>query len=229
MNQERLDELLELMWILGEENIPVASESIIKNRFDTHQPRLVNEGPIELKSIADMAISENLLSQNHEGFSLTEKGKKRAMAIVRRHRLAEKLFTDVLQVSYEDSEEASCKFEHILSDEVVDSVCSFLGHPPLCPHSKQIPKGACCNAIQTSIKPLVIPLAKLDVGKEAKITFISSFHPERLQKLSTLGLVPGENLKIIQKSPSFVLKIGELNIAMDCEIASEIYVKQIFK
>ncbi len=227
MNREKLDELLELLWILKEENIDSVSENDITGRLDSHKPRLIDDTDFELKPIIETAIAENLISRNSNVYILSEAGVKKARAIIRRHRLAEKLFTDVLELSYEESEEASCKFEHILSDEVADSVCSFLGHPPICPHSKPIPRGNCCTNADTYMRPLVTPLTSLEIGKEAKITFISAIHPERLQKLSSLGLLPGETLKIIQKSPSIVIKVGEIVNALDKEVADDIYVKGV--
>jgi DtxR family Mn-dependent transcriptional regulator len=77
----------------------------------------------------------------------TEKGRKRAEDIIRRHRLAEILFTETLRVKDErEVAEQACKFEHILSPEATDSICSFLGHPRTCPHGSPIPAGECCLA-----------------------------------------------------------------------------------
>jgi len=77
----------------------------------------------------------------------TEKGRKRAEDVIRRHRLAERLFTETFHVHDErEIEEQACKFEHILSPEATDSICSFLGHPRTCPHGSPIPAGECCVA-----------------------------------------------------------------------------------
>ncbi|HEY6328648.1 MAG TPA: iron dependent repressor, metal binding and dimerization domain protein [Blastocatellia bacterium] len=75
----------------------------------------------------------------------TGKGEARARGIIRRHRLAEKLFFEKFEMNEEQSEANACQLEHILSQEVTDSVCAFLGHPAACPHNKPIPKGSCCS------------------------------------------------------------------------------------
>jgi len=76
---------------------------------------------------------------------LTDRGRKRAADIVRRHRLAERLFTDSLAMDSEtEIEQQACKFEHILSPEATNKICTFLGHPRTCPHGAPIPLGACC-------------------------------------------------------------------------------------
>jgi DtxR family Mn-dependent transcriptional regulator len=77
---------------------------------------------------------------------LTERGRKKAADIIRRHRLAERLFTDSLALDSEtEIEQQACKFEHILSPEATEKICTFLGHPQTCPHGAPIPRGACCE------------------------------------------------------------------------------------
>jgi putative ABC transport system ATP-binding protein len=77
---------------------------------------------------------------------LTDRGRQRAADIIRRHRLAERLFTDSLALDSEtEIEQQACKFEHILSPEATDKICTFLGHPKTCPHGAPIPPGQCCG------------------------------------------------------------------------------------
>ena len=77
---------------------------------------------------------------------LTPRGMKRAADIIRRHRLAERLFTDSLAMDSEtEIEQQACKFEHILSAEATDKICAFLNHPRTCPHGSPIPPGPCCG------------------------------------------------------------------------------------
>ena len=78
---------------------------------------------------------------------LTPRGRQRAADIIRRHRLAERLFTDSLALESESEiEQQACKFEHILSPGATDKICTFLGHPRTCPHGAPIPAGQCCGA-----------------------------------------------------------------------------------
>src|SRR5712692_6860369 len=77
---------------------------------------------------------------------LTPRGEKRAADIIRRHRLAERLFTDSLAMDSEtEIEQQDCKFDHILSPEATDKICIFLTHPRTCPHGSPIPPGPCCG------------------------------------------------------------------------------------
>jgi putative ABC transport system ATP-binding protein len=76
--------------------------------------------------------------------TFTDDGHHRAQALIRRHRLAETLFTRTFQMEEAVVEAEACYFEHILSPAVTDSICAFLDHPPACPHGKAIPRGGCC-------------------------------------------------------------------------------------
>ncbi|HEV8375275.1 MAG TPA: iron dependent repressor, metal binding and dimerization domain protein [Candidatus Polarisedimenticolia bacterium] len=77
--------------------------------------------------------------------ALTPAGHARAESLIRRQRLAETLFTQTFQMQEHLVEEEACFFEHILSPAMTDSICTFLGHPPHCPHGKPIPRGPCCR------------------------------------------------------------------------------------
>jgi putative ABC transport system ATP-binding protein len=87
---------------------------------------------------------------------LTTRGRQRAADIIRRHRLAERLFTDSLALESEtEIEQQACKFEHILSPEATEKICTFLGHPRTCPHGAPIPRGSCCGAQTSEQAPVV--------------------------------------------------------------------------
>ena len=156
-----------------------------------------------------------------------EKGESLARDLIRRHRLAERLFYDVLEVGMGESEFAACEIEHFLSPSATNSVCSFLGHPPTCPHGKSIPRGECCSKYRHEFKPLVIQLKELEVGKKGRIVFITPSGDARLERLASLGMIPGSVIKLKQKKPAFVFKIEETTLAVDSAIAESIYVKPI--
>ncbi|MGH9786072.1 MAG: metal-dependent transcriptional regulator [Terriglobia bacterium] len=78
---------------------------------------------------------------------MTETGRARAASIIRRHRLAERLFAETFHMTDEQQLESNaCTFEHILSPEVTERICAFLNHPRQCPHGSPIPPGECCPA-----------------------------------------------------------------------------------
>jgi len=121
----------------------------------------------------------------------------------------------------------SCSFEHVLDPTVTESVCTMLGHPPTCPHGKKIPPGECCRTARTEVAPIVIPLKDLTVGSNAKIVFITTPYHQRLNRLVNLGVVPGGKIQLHQKRPSYLLRLGQTEVAIDEQIAGEIYVRKI--
>ena len=109
----------------------------------------------EALAVAPPTVTATLHRMARDGFitvspqkevGLTAEGNAMAETMVRRHRLAERLFTDSLAMDSESEiEQQACKFEHILSPEATDKICTFLGHPRTCPHGAPIPPGPCCG------------------------------------------------------------------------------------
>lgn len=203
-----VDEVLETVWELREKG--GVSLALVVEDIGGDEP-----GVLQMQE-------EGLIKLIDGNVSFTEKGEKRARDITRRHRLAERLFADVLALK--EFEEDACRLEHVLSPEVEAAMCTFLGHPPFCPHGKPIPRGECCKLYARKIEPLVVSLRDLKVGALAKVVFIRT---QAMDRLSSIGLVPGIAVKLVQRRPTYVLGIDETTIAIDEDIATGIYVKQV--
>jgi DtxR family Mn-dependent transcriptional regulator len=211
---ERVDELLELIWTMREKGV-------------SDLDRLLETTPdVEANHILRLMIKDDLFNVDGNRVVLKERGEEKARQIIRRHRLTERLLSEIFEMSEEEVEEEACKLEHILSPGVTESVCTFLGHPPTCIHGKPIPRGECCAKFKKEMKPLVIPLEDLGLGEEGRIVFIAPKSHQRLDRLSTLGIVPGSIIRMHQKNPSHVLQIGETILALDKDIVKDIYVKK---
>jgi DtxR family transcriptional regulator, Mn-dependent transcriptional regulator len=210
---EKEDELFEIIWTLREDG-KLSVDQIIQSCTIKECERilqdLANSGWIDVKG---------------QIVELLAKGEQRARELVRRHRLSLRMFYDLFALDGAEAE--ACKFEHILSPEVTDSVCTLLGHPPNSPDGKPIPRGKCCTMFRQEMKPLVAPLADLTPGEQAKIVFITPGSHSRLDRLSAMGVVPGSVVKLHQKKPSYVIQLGETMIAVDREITKEIFVKKV--
>ena len=161
-------------------------------------------------------------------FSLLPAGRKRAREVIRRHRLAEMLLSQILEMRDDAQIESdACRFEHILSPEATESICALLGHPPTCPHGKPIPQGECCEKFRREITPLITPLSELQPGDEARIVFIAAKSHARLDRLASLGIIPGIEVRLHQKHPTCMIRVGETDIAIDANVAGEIFVKKV--
>lgn len=110
---------------------------------------------------------------------------------------------------------------------MTDSICSFLGHPPACPHGKAIPSKPCCRALSgDAVAPLVQPLERIPLGEPARIVHIVARDPQRISKLSSLGVVPGAIVALRQLRPAAVVTLGQTTLALDPEIARSIWVRK---
>ena len=214
MDKERIDEALELLWQLEEEG-----------HFELERFKLSSDDT-DFEEVIHALKGNDLITVGDTTVRLSEKGRLLSRGLIRRHRLAERLFTDVFELRGDQVETDACKIEHILSEELTDSVCTFLGHPPTCPHGKPIPKGECCKRYKVEVTPVVSRLADFEVGSRGRIVFIIPSEAARLGRLSSIGIAPGSTIKLLQKMPSCVIQIDETTVALDPDIAKEILVKK---
>lgn len=167
-DQEQFDEILEQIWVIDEHN-EAADVARLENRgalpvsvavekmaglglltMREHGPEAYLRQPV-LDPCHDMAHPPQEHSpEAGKCVAFTPRGYELARSIIRRHRLAECLFTESLGMQSEkEIEEQACKFEHILSPEATERICAFLGHPQSCPHGALIPPGSCCDTKQS--------------------------------------------------------------------------------
>ncbi|MEE8399640.1 MAG: metal-dependent transcriptional regulator [Desulfobacterales bacterium] len=174
--------------------------------------------------IIEELASENLaeLSAEDNRIALTNKGEDKARRVIRAHRIGERLIYDVFGGEFEP---AACEFEHTITAELVDGICTLLGHPHECPHGMPIPAGDCCQKSSRNAQNQVIPLSELEIGQEAKVAYINSRHDDRqMHMLDSLQIKPRTLVKIHQRYPCFVVECEGAHIAMDDDIVENICV-----
>jgi putative ABC transport system ATP-binding protein len=148
-DQIRFDHLLEQIWICDEEG-KAAQISQLRVEGPAGRLPLITDEPTRrvLSRMSEVALVE----LRSDEARLTPMGLRRARDVVRRHRLAERLFKDTFAIDESEARTQACKFEHIISPELDQRICTFLGHPTTCPHGKSIPPGACCVNLGGSAK-----------------------------------------------------------------------------
>lgn len=124
---------------------------------------------------------------------LTEKGLKMAMNMVRRHRLAERLLTDILGVPWHEAHQEACLLEHGISDKVMERLDATLGQPATCPHGNPIPDGDFLAPIRG------VPLDTVKAGENVVVERISE-EATRLEEvmkyLAQAGIMPGIGITV---------------------------------
>src|SRR5437660_9401956 len=169
-DEEQFDEILEELWVLEEHGelaevehmdvhgalpVSIAVEKMAELGLVTstpHPPEAHAHKPF-VNPCHDAMRPEGIFSTDGSAVvTLTPRGRNRAGSIIRRHRLAELLFTDSLAMDSESEiEQQACKFEHNLSPGATDKICAFLGHPRTCPHGAPIPPGPCCGGVRLDL------------------------------------------------------------------------------
>jgi DtxR family transcriptional regulator, Mn-dependent transcriptional regulator len=210
---EKAEEILESLWIESEENGRGFAE-LDRMEFEASDPAYQ-----ELSSQALIEIKGPRLYFRPEG---REEGRK----TIRRHRLAERLMMDVLNIRGESGDMKACQFEHLLNEGVDLKVCTMLNHPATCPHGKPIPPGDCCEEARRTGDLGVVPLTELKSGEEGDIAYIQTEDSKKMQKLMAMGVLPGNRILLMQAFPSYIFRVGFSEFAIDSAMAREIFVRR---
>ncbi len=119
-----------------------------------------------------------------------------AVRVLRRHRLAERLLTDVLGMPWDQVQQEACMLEHAISENVEERLIAILGDPKVCPHGLPIPPKDLTDPDRGGI-----PLAQVDIGSEALVQGVTQEVPEMLRYLGDVGLRPGAHVTVYSKAP----------------------------
>ena len=204
------EEYLEVLWHM-KENSETSLTSFRNEIGEQYCQSLIKE--LSDEGIVDVQADTSI--------ELTEKGRAYTRQLIRSHRLAEGLVHDVLGAEYETG---ACEFEHIIDPDLVDSICTLLGHPRECPHGMPIPEGECCLQQAQMVEAAVVPLKQLEVGETARVAYVHAENDQQLHKLDNLLIRPGAEVKLHQRYPSFVIECERTLVALDDEVAAKIHV-----
>jgi DtxR family Mn-dependent transcriptional regulator len=210
---EKAEEILEAMWIASEEKEQEFVE-IKEIGIEADDPAFN-----ELAKLAFIEIKG-------EWVYFLPEGRAGGRSIIRRHRLAERLMMDVLNIRGEIGDSKACQFEHLLNEGVDAKVCAMLNHPATCPHGKGIPPGDCCLKARQNGDLGVVPLTELKSNEEGKIVYIRTEDDKKMQKLVAMGVIPGNRIRLLQSFPSYIFRVGYAEFAVDANMAQEIFVSR---
>ncbi|MGH9184906.1 MAG: metal-dependent transcriptional regulator [Acidimicrobiales bacterium] len=167
---------------------------------DVIQARIAERLHVSRPAVSEMIRrleTDGFVTIDHGTVGLTDSGMKLAEQVVRRHRLAERLLTDILGLSWAYAHKEAGKWEHVISEPVEAAIIRVLGDPTTCPHGNPIP-GSAYTA------PDAVPLAGLPVGETFTVTRIPEeleFEPGLLEFLEDASMQPGHSGTITAASP----------------------------
>jgi len=186
--------------------------------------RLHVSAPSVAEMIKKLARTEYVTIGPGKEISLTKKGRFIAEALVRRHRLSERLLTDVLGLQWDVVHDQACLLEHTISPEMEEGMIRALGNPATCPHGFPIPGVA--PGSKTGISG-VTRLSQATEGTDYRVERVAEEDASFLQYVGQLGLVLGAELFFLERAPfdgPLTLSVNGKTVAVGLEAASRIWV-----
>ena len=178
---------------------------LAEDDVDVIQARIADRLQVSRPAVSEMMrrLEHEGLISNEGGIRLTDRGRALAESVVRRHRLAERFLTDVLNLSWAEAHHEAGRWEHVMSSSVETAMDRLLGSPTTCPHGNPIPGS-------NYVEPPAAPLASIDVGHSFTISRIPEeleFTPGLLEYLEASEFVPGTNGTVTAVSPDGTLTV----------------------
>jgi DtxR family Mn-dependent transcriptional regulator len=180
------------------------------------------------------AVSEVIRRLKAEGYvtvkdrevHLTARGRDRAESVVRKHRLAERLLTDIIGLPWEKAHTEACRWEHVISDEVEDRLVELLGHPQTCPHGNPIPGSGVRKGREQ------VALSSVKDGARVRLERVTEqveIDPAAMSYLSKAGFMPGADAHVSAKAPdgTLTLQLSGHTIALGTVLAQKLFVSAV--
>jgi len=218
LSERTVEEYVECIGALEERENPVSTSSIAQ---------VLEVSPASVSEMLRRLSRKGLVEYHpYGGAALTEKGRRRFLELTRRHRLWEVFLNRYLGIGWEDVYQPACSLEHATSDLVAEKLGKFLDNPDVCPHGSPIPRS---NLKRPKVPG--IPLADLEAGQAGKmVCVVSESNSKFLHYLTSLGLIPGAKVKVLEKASfdgTLTIEVNNSTKAIGREAASLIMVEPV--
>ena len=205
-------------------------EAVYELREEGH--RVVQARIGERLGLAAATVSEGIkrlagdgyVSVNGRDIQLTEQGRAIAEALVRRHRLAERMLTDILGIPWHLCHEQAEDWEKVMTPEVEDAILSKLEGPATCPHGNPIP-GTESGIAWSDLEPLA-DMKPGDRGRLTRLLEDVELDHDVLKYLEDHKLMPGVDLELIERAPdgTLTLSLGDDRVSLGSALADNLWV-----
>jgi DtxR family Mn-dependent transcriptional regulator len=202
-------------------------------RLEREGPGVTTSGLASELGVAPASVSGMLKKLAAEGYlehvargevKLTQKGLEVGVRVVRRHRLAERLLTDVLGMPWDEVQQEACMLEHAISENVEQRLIEILGNPKECPHGLPIPPKDLSEPQRDGV-----PLAQIAIGSSATVRGVTQEVPEMLRYLGEVGLRPGAHVHVHAQAPlggPLTVEVQKQRHAISLELARMVLVSE---
>jgi len=211
----RIEEYLEYIYKLQEMH-ESATTSKLAQRLEL--------APSSVSEMLKQLEQKGLVEYAEKGVVLTKEGELKARKVIRKHRLSERLLTDILGFKWDKVHEEACRLEHDISSEMEDKIEEKLGNPRTCPHGYPIPDKEGLIVQDNTVK-----LSELKANEKGVIISVFEENSEMLQYLGSLGLYPEIEVKVKSVAPfggPILIRVAGSEISVGKELAEKIMVQR---
>src|SRR5436190_1736016 len=191
--------------------------------------RLHQSGPTVSQTVARMERDGLVRVEGDRHLVLTDAGRTRAVAVMRKHRLAELLLVNVIGMAYEDAHDEACRWEHVMSESVEQKVYELLGRPTRSPYGNPIPGLAELDNSLTSAgeeqteRNLAFPGLAGPVVV-SRICESVQTDVDVLRQLHAAGVDPGATVTVAQERDGVTIDRSGEKVRLPREVASRVFV-----
>jgi len=196
--------------------------------------RLEQSGPTVSQTVARMERDGLLLVAGDRHLELTDKGRSMAVAVMRKHRLAERLLVDIIGLDWQNVHAEACRWEHVMSEDVERRLVEVLNHPTTSPYGNPIPGlDELGIAVSSAASEGLMRLSELPQGRiHAVVVRRLAEHiqtdPEVIGRLREAGVVPDARVTVENKPGSVIITVpGHNDFELSEEMAHAIQVKLV--
>src|SRR4051812_7813536 len=189
---------------------------------------------VERLGLSAAAVSETVGRLNEHGYAelhrdpsrhLTDKGRRLATTVVRRHRLAERLLTDVIGLEWEKVHREADRWEHAISADVEEKLVALLGDPATCPHGNPIPGSKHATKRETGVALATAAPGGVTVSRVSEKLELSD---DGLQFVAQASLVPGSNVTVVGREKDGVrVRTESGEHVVPTKVAEQLYVAAV--
>jgi DtxR family Mn-dependent transcriptional regulator len=195
--------------------------------------RLRHSGPTVSQTVGRMERDGLVVVSGDRHLELTETGRKRAIEVMRKHRLAERLLADVIGLDWAYVHEEACRWEHVMSERVERRIFEMLDHPTVSPYGNPIPGLAELGGPPTPERGGAVNLlvAMAGYGADSRITVSRlaepiQVEPELLVQLDEGGIRPGARVSLERVGEYISVRVPDIEGALELppEVAAHVFV-----
>ncbi|WP_166868044.1 MULTISPECIES: metal-dependent transcriptional regulator [unclassified Salinibacterium] len=197
--------------------------------------RLGHSGPTVSQTVGRMERDGLVVVEGDRHLALTEEGRRRAMHVMRKHRLAERLLADVIGLDWAYVHDEACRWEHVMSEQVERRLLEILDHPTESPYGNPIPGleelgGKPARSFLDGVVNIVHRVADAAEPVTAIVRRLGEpvqFEPELLAQLRDAGVVPGAVATIAAVGSYVSIQVDGYGDGLELpnEVAHHIYVE----